>query len=181
MRASDAKNKKQGVDGEGGVPLTSLMDAMTIILLFLLQSFSTDGNLIKKDENSDLSVSVSNKKAKNLAEVVVSSKEIKFKMDVTSEPNEAWLTKIDEKFLKDTTNIVIPNLLKGLEEKAKQIDSTQAELRKAEIDEGKIAELAKRTILIEIDKKTQYRLITRVMATCGEAGFSDIQLLTYGK
>lgn len=181
MRASDAKNKQQGVDEAGAVPLTSLMDVMTIILLFLLQSFSTDGNLIKKDEHSDLTASNANKKAKNFAEVIISKEEIKFKMDVTKDPNPEWTTSIDNKFLSDTTNIIIPNLLKGLEEKAKQIDSTQAEMRKAEIDEGKIADLVKRTILVEIDRKTEYHLITRIMVTCGEAGFSDIKLLTYGK
>ena len=180
MRASDSK-RKYGVDEDGGVPLTSLMDVMTIILLFLLQSFSADGNLIKKDENSELSQSQADKKAQNYATVIITPNEIKLKLDVTKDPNPEWTTVYNTELINDTTTFTIANLLKGLETKAKEIDEREKEMLLQEIDEGIIAEQVKRTILVEVDKRTPYALITKVLATCGEAGFSDMELLTYGK
>ncbi len=180
MRASDSK-RKSGIEEEPGLSLTSLMDIMTIILLFLLQSFSADGNLIKKDESSELSSSTTNKKATNFSTVIVTPNFIKFKMDVTKDPMEKFQTVLDDQFMTDTLNVSIPNLLAGLEEKAKEIDEREAELIKQEIDAGLIADQVKRIVLVEIDKKTKYKLITRVIATVGEAGFSSTELLTYGR
>jgi len=180
MRASDSK-RKSGIDEEAGLSLTSLMDIMTIILLFLLQSFSADGNLIKKDESSQLSNSTTNKKAKNFSTVIVTPNFIKFKMDVTKDPIEKYQTEITEQFYNDTLNVSIPNLLAGLEVKAKEIDEREAELIKQEVDAGLIADQVKRIVLVEIDKKTKYKLITRIIATVGEAGFSSTELLTYGR
>lgn len=180
MRASDSK-RKYGVDEDGGVPLTSLMDVMTIILLFLLQSFSADGNLIKKDESSELTQSQADRKAQNYATVIITPNEIKLKLDVTKDPNPIWTTAYDTELINDTTSFTIAKLLKGLEVKAKEIDEREKEMLLQEIDEGIIAEQVKRTILVEVDKRTPYVLVTKVLATCGEAGFSDMELLTYGK
>ena len=180
MRASDSK-RKYGVDEDGGVPLTSLMDVMTIILLFLLQSFSADGNLIKKDESSELTQSQADRKAQNYATVIVTPGEIKLKIDVTKDPNPEWTTVYSAELINDSTTFTIANLLKGLEIKAKEIDEREKEMVLQQIDEGVIAEQVKRTVLIEVDKKVPYILVTKVLATCGEAGFSDMELLTYGK
>jgi len=178
MRASD---RKKSHVAEEGIPLTSLMDAMTIILLFLLQSFSTDGNLIKKDEDSEMAQSAASEKAKNNALVVVTPTEVKFKMDLMKDFNPDWTTAITPEMIKDTTEFVIPNLLKGLKQKANEIEELEKTLKEQQVDEGYLKDQVKWLVLVEVDKKTQYQLLTKIMATCGEAGFSDIKLLSLGK
>jgi len=178
MRASD---RKKSHVAEESIPLTSLMDAMTIILLFLLQSFSTDGNLIKKDEDSELAQSLANEKTKNNACVVVTPTEVKFKMDLQKDFNAEWTTQLTPEMLKDTVEFVLPNLLKGLKLKAHEIEELEKALKEQQVDEGYLKEQVRWTVLVEVDKKTKYQLLTKIMATCGEAGFSDIKLLSLGK
>jgi len=138
MRASD---RKKSHVAEESIPLTSLMDAMTIILLFLLQSFSTDGNLIKKDEDSELAQSLASEKTKNNACVVVTPTEIKFKMDLQKDFNPEWTTPLTPEMLKDTVEFVIPNLSKGLKLKAHEIEELEKELKAQRVDEGYLKEL----------------------------------------
>lgn len=182
MRASDKKNNsKAGIEVEEKVSLTSLMDIMTIILLFLIQSFSTDGNLIKKDADNELTVSRADRKAGRMSSVIITPQQIKFKPSVDKDVIEMYTTDITDELINDSTIVNIPNLMEGLKIVAEEKELLAKEMQKQEIDEGVIAEQVKWELIVEADKNTSFKIVTKVLQTCGAAGFSDIKLLTLGE
>ncbi len=74
-----AKREKKPVPG---IPLTSLMDAMTIILLFLLQQFNADGALVTAAEGLKLPESVSVVRPKKAVTVIAMADHIVVENDV---------------------------------------------------------------------------------------------------
>ncbi|PID26690.1 MAG: hypothetical protein CR982_09075 [Candidatus Cloacimonadota bacterium] len=179
MRASNIKHYSKGkIHEEEGLSLTSLMDIMTIILLFLLQSFSADGNLIKKDPENELTYSDTRNKAKNISTIVVTPSEIKLKNNVDSDVLPEYTSQITSS---DTLSQYYEEILKGLEKFAEEKVSLEKELRERGIEEGIINDEVKWEIIVEADEATLYSTITKVMNTCGKAGFVDIKLLTIGK
>ncbi|MBN1970137.1 MAG: biopolymer transporter ExbD [Candidatus Delongbacteria bacterium] len=181
MKTSKRKDmSKSYLNPEQKMSLTSLMDIMTIILLFLLQTFSADGNLIKKDKDNKLTYSSTKEKAKNISSIILTPYEIKIKKSVDGDIIPEYTTKLNEE-IKNDSNMVIDNLLNGLtalsEEKKMLID----ELKRQSIEEGIIEEQVKWEILIEADKSTPYLLLTKVLGNCGKAGFTDLKLITLGE
>ena len=64
MAFQPSKSKKNLKEEEGSLNMNSMMDMMTIILLFLLKSFSTEGALITPSEQLRLPVSQQGEKPK---------------------------------------------------------------------------------------------------------------------
>lgn len=140
-----------GVDGTFRPQLTSLVDVMTILLVFLIKSFSVEGNLITPSPDLQLPVSTSKTPPKPTCTIEVTKEEI------ISEGNS--ITTIES--IEKQDSLIIPLLYKWMNiQKAKCSDTT------------KINE-----VLIQSDREVEFNIIKRVMFTCSKAGFTDFSVL----
>jgi len=137
--------------------LTSMMDVMTIILVFLIKQVDTEGQLITASENLVLPVSTSTKVPKEVSLglvvdhewVLVDGQQI-VKTSVVSEQDSLMVEALDA-------------VLKEKREAEKA-----ALLAKGESDEGG------GNVIVQLDKNTYYDIMFKVMATCGASGFTNV-------
>ncbi len=131
--------------------LTSLVDMMTILLVFLLKSFSMEGELMTTADGLHLPTSSSADRAYP---------------EVSVEVTRAGL-QLDGRHLMDLETLValdtdtVPELLDEL---------TQLAAVPAEAPD-------ERSVTIQCDRDHGFRVLKRVMATCSLAGFTDFSLL----
>jgi biopolymer transport protein ExbD len=139
---------------KGGVfrpQLTSLVDIMVILLFFLIQSFSVEGNLVTPSTDLELPVSTSKKPPKVYSSINITRTNVIVEdMVVTTNDKIA----ASEDFLvKDLFTV-----MKSLKSKTK--DTTSA---------GKL--------MIQADKEVPFAIVKKVMFTCSKAGFEDFKVL----
>lgn len=166
------KTTRRGGDGEE-LNITSMMDMMTIILVFLLKSYGQDDIAVAPSEDLQLPISTSNKTPKLAVNVVVSQRDvlvdgeavllleeqtgddgIPFMAIPDSEKRGALITKLHEK-------------LEVKAEAAKALgDRTNAE----EFDfQGEV--------LLQCDKRLTFEVIREVMFTAGQAQFANFRFI----
>ncbi|MDR2582206.1 MAG: biopolymer transporter ExbD [Fibromonadaceae bacterium] len=137
--------------------LTSMMDVMTIILVFLIKQVDTEGQLVTAAENLVLPVSTSTKVPKEVSLglivdhnwVLVDGQQV-VETSVVSEQDSLMVAALDAVLREKREN-----------EKA-------ALLAKGESDEGG------GNIIVQLDKNTAYDIMFKVMATCGASGFTNV-------
>jgi biopolymer transport protein ExbD len=141
----------EGVDGTFRPQLTSLIDVMTILLVFLIKSFSVEGNLITPSPDLELPISTSQKPPKPMCSLEIT------KTKVLSDGE--FITDINQ--FKDNDSLLIPLLYDWmLVQKAKCEDAKRAN-----------------EVLIQSDRNIEFNVVKRVMFTCSKAGFSDFSVL----
>ncbi len=144
-------HKDEGVDGTFRPQLTSLIDVMTILLVFLIKSFSVEGHLITPSPDLELPVSTSQKEPKSMLSIEIT------KTSVLSDGES--ITEIDD--FKDSDSLVIPHLFKWMLLQKSMIGDT-ARLKE---------------VLIQTDREIEFNVVKRVMYTCSRAGFIDFSVL----
>lgn len=152
--------------GSGDVKLniTSMMDMFTIILVFLLKSFSTQGQLITPATGLLLPTSTVERTTRSSLDVQITKDKILVQDKIV----------VDEKELRDILkqkNFIIQKLYDVLEK------YTDAGMRMSEISGSD----ASGEITIQGDIGVPYKLLTRVMYTCGQAGYPSMNLVVYRK
>jgi len=127
--------------GSGDVKLniTSMMDMFTIILVFLLKSFSTEGQLVTPATGLLLPTSSVERTAKEA--------------------------------LCDQKDFMIPRLYDVLSKYAKEARKSSEMFGKDFSGE----------ITIQGDVSIPYKLLTRIMYTCGQSGYPVMNLIVYRK
>jgi biopolymer transport protein ExbD len=135
--------------------LTSLIDVMTILLVFLLKSFSVDGNLISVAPDMNLSESTSKKPPVAALNIEVTSKQVA----VDGSP-VASLAQV-----RATDSLMID----GLYDKLTEVTKT---LRMAS-NQGRI--------IIQCDRSVDFSVLKKIMFTCGKANLTDFSLLVLEK
>lgn len=146
------KNQKDsGIDGTFRPQLTSLIDVMTILLVFLIKSFSVEGHLITPSPDLELPVSTSEKEPKSMLSIEIT------KNEVLSDGEH--ITDLDE--FKDNDSLIIPLLFDWML-----------------LQKSKIADtLRSKEVLIQSDREIEFNIVKRVMYTCSRAGFVDFSVL----
>ena len=129
--------------------LTSLVDVMAIILVFLIKTFSTEGNIITPSSDLELPVSTSTKKPTPQWSIEIA------RNSVMSEGTFIASTGAYAK--KDS--LLIPELYKWLVNKRKLRSDTSSQA------------------LIQCDKEVPYAIVKKVMYTCSKAKFIDFSVL----
>jgi len=137
--------------------LTSMMDVMTIILVFLIKQVDTEGQLVTAAENLVLPVSTSTK----------TPKEVSLGLIVDQE----WVLVDGQQIVK--TSIVSEQdslMVEALDAILREKRETEkaALLAKGESDEGG------GNVIVQLDKNTAYDIMFKVMATCGASGFTNV-------
>lgn len=157
MAFKPSKSKKHNTQLQGTLNMNSMMDMMTIILLFLLKSYSTTGALATQSESLKLPESVRTAKPKkelnvSIAKDVILVNEQPVLQTADVAPNE----------------ILIPQLGQKLREYAQSQKDLEIEVGKEFTHE----------VIIQGDESIPYELLFRVMYTCGQSEFNKMRLLT---
>jgi biopolymer transport protein ExbD len=145
--------------------ITPMMDMMTIILVFLLKSFSSTTSTITFDANLQVPKSTTQLKPKEAVTVTVTKKWILVEGDGIA-PVTAG--KIDSAVKRDGENgYYITPLVDNLERHARK--------------EKKVASMTggvwEAQLMLIADQSIPYRLLTEVLYSCGQAGYANYRLL----
>jgi biopolymer transport protein ExbD len=143
-----------GNDGTFRPQLTSLVDVMTILLVFLIKSFAVDGNIITPSNDLQLPISISQTPPKPACALEISQ------TAVIADGRE--IASIGAFAASDS--LEIPELLAWMQvQHAKSTDSAAA-----------------REVLIQADRETAFAVLKKVMFTCSKAGYTDFSVLVLG-
>lgn len=140
---------------EGELNMNSMMDMVTIILLFLLKTYSTEGAL--KAGADDLKLPESYRMIKPVKATNISVSETVIML------GDRLIMNIDE----------VP-------EDELLISKLATPLRSAADDSRKVEEYGgefKNEVLLIIDKNTSFDLLSKVIYTCGKSDFYNIKLM----
>jgi biopolymer transport protein ExbD len=174
--------KKQDSDKREPPALNSLMDVVTIILVYLIKSFATSP-IDVADPATDLPMSTSMEKTEEAAVVLITGPVRKGFVNgqKTQSANTPQIVVDDLPVLslgptaKNNSPFAIPEaelerkfVLKKLRTKLKEVKEAQ-EMTASITEEGGF----NGKIVIIADKATPYSLLTQVLITCGEAGFGE--------
>jgi len=157
MAFQPSKSKKNLSKESGTLNMNSMMDMMTIILLFLLKSFSTEGALVTPSEQLRLPESIQGEKPKKELSVSI-AKEVIMVNDIVV------ATKADIK----EDNLMIEPLRQRLAEYARK----EVELQNT------VGKEFTHIVNIQGDEQIHFDVLFKVMFTCSKSDFYKMRLLT---
>ncbi len=155
-----ARRRRSGDDVK--LNITSMMDMFTIILVFLIKNFSTEGAIVTPADNLTLPKSTVEKRASEALSLKVSKNTIIVENSLVI--NEEQFAEIEKQ--KDFMIQSLHDVLLKYAEEAKKM----AEISGKEFS-GEIT--------IQGDVEIPYNILTRVMYTCGQAGYPKMNLFVY--
>ena len=135
--------------------LTSLIDVMTILLVFLLKSFSTEGALISVSPDMNLAESTSKESPSQTLNVEITAEDIM--VDGKTIVSIRQIEAMDSMFIEDIYNTLLAVKIRG----------------KHTSEAGQI--------MIQCDRGVDFKILKKVMYTCGKAKLSDFSLLVTEK
>lgn len=137
--------------------LTPMVDAVILILIFMLQSFSADGDIITVSKELMLPKSTAQKTPKVTVVITVNQSVILAETDPVA--------RVDDVLGSD--DMLIPSLDEWLKTR-----------REATEKIGQYSDKTKFTgdVTILGDKRIHFRLLKKIMYTCGQQGFNNFQL-----
>ncbi len=156
------QQRKSRNSGEAKLNITSMMDMFTIILVFLLKSFSTEGQLVTPATGLTLPSSSVERTAKEALAVKISADNIVVEDKLVIEPSKY------QEILKQK-DFLIPDLQSVLSEFAEEAQKASEMFGKEFSGE----------ITIQGDVGVPYSVLTRVMYTCGQSGYPVMNLIVY--
>lgn len=156
---SKRMRKRKRTKASTKLNLTSMMDMFTIILVFLLKSFSAEGQLLTPAEGLEIPNSKTEISAKPSLEIKVSKTEIAVGSRVVAEVTEEM----------NRNEFGIPKLIELLKK----------EKEKNTMLVNSLGEEFKGELVIQGDKDMPYKLLTKVMYSCGQAGYSKQDFVVY--
>ena len=131
--------------------LTSLVDMLTILLVFLLKSFSVEGNLVAASQDLNLPESMSIEAPTPMINVEITSKGV----------NIDGVQVVDLAAVVGQDSLMIVSLYDGLKDIAASSGIADQE----------------NEVTIQCDRALGFQIIKKVMYTCSQASFSDFSLL----
>jgi biopolymer transport protein ExbD len=144
--------------------ITSMIDMFTLMVVFLIQNYSAQGQLVTPAQGLRLPKSTVEKMAKEALSVKISQNNIMVEDALVIDP-PAYASLLSQK------DFMIPPLYTVLNKYSTEARKS-AEMFKTEFS-GKIS--------IQGDIEIPYNVLTRVMYTCGQAGYPNMNLVVYRK
>lgn len=142
----------------GELNLNSMMDMMTIILLFLLKTYSTTGQIMTASEDLKLPYSASTEQPKKELSISITRHSIL----VGSES----IMNLED--LSPTDNLIRP-LYAHLSRLAKEADE----------DEKRFGKPFTHEVIVQADENTPFQVLVKILYTCGQSQYNKLRLLTY--
>ncbi len=151
MRIGLASGSRSGAGDSGTFrpQLTSLIDVMTILLVFLIKSFSVEGNIVTPSPDLTLPLSSSRMPARPAYTVEITRDAVIAEGRVVA----------DNDVLARSDSLMIPRLHEWMRGTRPEGDTTARE------------------VMIQSDHRVRFDVVKRVMYTCSKAGFSDFVVL----
>jgi biopolymer transport protein ExbD len=137
--------------------MTSLIDLMTVIIIFLLQSFSTEGQIITVSKELALPRSTAKKTPEVNVNIIVTNRYIMAENDK--------LVSVDEVLNND--DLVVQQLDEWLKQRRELTEQIAKYSTKTTF---------KGNVTIQGDKRIHFRLLKKIMYTCGQQGFNNFAL-----
>lgn len=158
------RKQKKLPEKTGGLTINSLMDILTILMIFFLKNYAADPVNITPGEDLQLSQSNSKLKPEDAVPIAITTRAIL----VNDEPIAAVVDgKVDPSIKRGGATGYLINPL---------YDALEAERRKQEtIARYNPQQTFKGLATIIGDKGTQFRLLTEVMYTAGQAQFANFK------
>ena len=145
--------------------ITPMMDLMTIILVFLLKSFSGSTSLITMDDNLRVPPSTTLLRAKEAVPITVTKKVIIVEGEAVAPVSNG---KVDSSLKPDGENgyLIQPiaDILGRIANRERKVAQYSGEKFESEL-------------MVVADRTTPYRLLTEVLYSCGQAGYSNYRLV----
>jgi biopolymer transport protein ExbD len=145
--------------------ITPMMDLMTIILVFLLKNFSGDTSLITMDDNLKVPASTTLLRAKQAVPVTITKKMIIIEGEAVAPISNG---KVDSSLKPDGEN---GYLIQVISDTLSRIASRERKV--ANMTDGKFES----ELMVVADRTIPYRLLTEVLYSCGQAGYSNYRLV----
>ena len=142
---------------EAHLIIISLIDVFIIVLTFLMRTFSAEGSLLTSADNLVLPMSVRAKSPTEVSLVIIG--------DHTSISVDG-VSLIDTDKVRKQDSLLVATVLEVLTKK-------REEEKKAEMY-GVIKESTGK-VVVQLDKNIPYDIVTKLMATCGYAGYNNIK------
>ncbi len=124
---------------------------MVILLFFLIQSFSVEGNLVTPSSDLELPLSTAQKNPQAFTSVHITKTNVLV--------DDMIVTTNDK--IAGSSDFMIPSLYKMMEIQKKKCKDT----------------LQNSKLLIQADKEITFAILKKVMYTCSKAGFEDFKVL----
>jgi biopolymer transport protein ExbD len=158
---------KHGIGGKKAtyaeLNLTSMVDMLTILVVFLLQTFSASGELLTVSKNITLPEAINYRDLEQAPIIAISRDTVTLNGDPKADAQE--LTKAD------TIDWKIPQLHDDL-----VILKNNFKLLHPNPDDWK------GLVIVQADKQVDFKVIKKVMYTCAVAGYSNVNFaVTQGK
>ena len=168
------KKKSRRGNTEAGLTITSMMDMMTIILVFLLKSYSTEDISVAPSDDLQIPVSTSLKPTKLAVNVVVSRKDIvvdgawvlDLEQALNDESGDEQTTVPED----DKRGQLISKLYDVLLEKAENAKDLGVRTGNADFE-------FKGEVLLQCDRRLPFSVIREVMFTAGQAQFGNFRFV----
>jgi len=140
--------------------LTSMMDMFTIILVFLLKSYSAEGTIMTNADNLILPNSISKKKPKDVNLQVAVTTDMILVDNQPVAPTE------------DARRIPLENpdpIIIKLEEKLASCYAQEQEMVKM----GALNQVMGK-VIVQVDKNIEFDVLFKIMNTCGKVGYNSM-------
>lgn len=168
------KRKNRRPAANGTLSITSMMDMMTIILVFLLKSYSTEDISVAPSDDLIVPVSTAIKPPKVAVSVVLSRKDIivdgAWVMDLERGIDEATGEEEIKVPDEDKRGQLVSKLYDVLLEKAETAKDLGVRSSNADFE-------FKGEILLQCDKRLPFSVIREVMFTAGQAQFGNFRFV----
>lgn len=168
------KKSNRRPSGDAGLSITSMMDMMTIILVFLLKSYSTEDISVAPSDDLVIPISSAEKAPKLAVNIVVSRKDIVVDGDlvlglqrgIDEDGGHEVISVPDE----EKRGQLISKLYDVLLEKAEAAKDLGVRTGSEEFE-------FKGEILLQCDKRLPFSVIREVMFTAGQAQFGNFRFV----
>lgn len=137
--------------------IISLIDVFVIVLVFLMQSFSAEGSLMTSADNLVLPMST-NAKSPSEVSLVITGDYQEISVDGVALVQTDVVRKQDSLLIQVVLDVL----------KKKRAEEVKAEMY------GVVKESTGK-IVVQLDKNMPYDIVTKLMATCGYAGYNNIK------
>jgi biopolymer transport protein ExbD len=172
MRASRSirnrvkRRKKEIID----IDITSLLDILVIMLVFLLKSYNSSGVVLNIPK--DVKLPMSNSSSLNSTGVNIQISPSNIWVDDTSIVSFRDIRRFPERKLDHGEKRIIPlyNKLVKMKRRVKQIEKSSPQAKKFS-----------GLVNLIIDKSIKYDLIKKIMYTCADAGYQRYKFVVMGE
>ncbi|MCO4744427.1 MAG: biopolymer transporter ExbD [Proteobacteria bacterium] len=169
-----AKKKGRRPTVEGELSITSMMDMMTIILVFLLKSYSTEDISVKASDDLEIPLSSAKKPPRLAVNLVVTRSQVLVDsvpvLSLERVPDEETGEEIVRVPEDEKKGQMVSKLYDRLLEKAEYAEELS---QRAGTEDSEF----KGQILLQCDRRLPFNVIREVMYTAGQAKFGEFKFV----